>query len=392
MLPMRHMQARVAQPPPLDIKVVGRPEKFAGERSRWREWQFICRSFIVMLMLFTVAELDYIESAEQELRLEVMSEVYRAKASQLWYVLSQLLLGSALKLMQRCQFCNGIEAWRQLHRYFGDRGTASTTGQLHQILDYEFGDNLEILPERLEEWRLLVNQYNVHQSLAGELFDEVCKAVLVQGMPEPLKTQLQVAEGPQTFDRVLTMAENFVRTRRDWHVAPSQQLVKAEPMDVSFMGAMKGKFGKGQFGKGKFGKGKGEGKGKGKGISTAMTKMAFMGRCFLCGQMGHKGAECPHQTAAEDEDWDDQGGDSLQCHTCGGWGHPARFCSNRYFGNSMEMMVQQNGLSGQSGPPGLNSDVMTGGADGPATSKDFLMMMTLSPPTSEIEAGLGEVL
>jgi hypothetical protein len=59
---------------------------------------------------------------------------------------------------------------------------------MHEISHFDFGSEIEGLPESVSAFLVLKADYNSRHDL--DLFPEnVAKSALVDGMPEPLKTQ-----------------------------------------------------------------------------------------------------------------------------------------------------------------------------------------------------------
>jgi len=180
-------------------------------------------------------------------------------------------------------------------------------------MTFEFGKDLHELREKVSEWELLIVEYDSRHEVET-LADDVKKAILIGGMQEPLKTQLEMQEEGVSYEQLRDQVENFVRARLPWTQEGRREdepSVKkngdAMDIDTPLVAAMKGKFG----GKGK-GKGKGKYAGKGKSGKSAgkgkQQPLAFPGMCHKCGEFGHRAWECPHWT---DEDW--------TCWLCGGY-------------------------------------------------------------------------
>lgn len=90
----------------------------------------------------------------------------------------------------------------------------------------------------------MFSQYNAQGELE-ELTDHVCKTLMIQGAPEPLRTHLQVAEQSLSFAAFKNMVESYVKARVAWQ--------DSNPSSMRAVLAMMWK-----------GKGKGKAKGKGK--------------------------------------------------------------------------------------------------------------------------------
>jgi len=227
-------------------------------------------------------------------------------------------------------------------------------------MTFEFGKDLHELREKVSEWELLIVEYDSRHEVET-LADDVKKAILIGGMQEPLKTQLEMQEEGVSYEQLRDQVENFVRARLPWTQEGRREdepSVKkngdAMDIDTPLVAAMKGKFG----GKGK-GKGKGKYAGKGKsGKSAGKVKqqpLAFPGMCHKCGEFGHRAWECPHWT---DEDW--------TCWLCGGYGHRSYECGNANYvddGNAAMYLGPSTNQDQQDDyvpAPGLARPVSTG--------------------------------
>lgn len=124
----------------------------------------------------------------------------------------------------------------------------------------------------------------------------VKKTLLTAGAPEPLKTQVEVANPSLGYEDLRAMVENYISARASWKpIEPrdpssSDQSVATEgvPMEVAVVR---------------------KGKGKEKSRPTASFGQ-FGGNCLRCGAWGHRAAECVEGP----------------CHRCGLWGHSAANC------------------------------------------------------------------
>ena len=178
---------------------------------------------------------------------------------------------------------------------FEPRDGTSSLGMLQAILSFQFGGDLAALPERLDQYRVLVRDHEI--SNEPETVAENMKvAVLIKTCPEPLRTQLRLNLGNVgTFDRLNDYVMDFLRARKVWSAGtPNPSNSGATPTEVDYIGWSKGK-GKGKSkGNGKEkGKDKGQGKGKGKNKDKGTEEtVKFEGECFHCKKTGHCKSEC----------------------------------------------------------------------------------------------------
>eukprot|EP00969_Alexandrium_andersonii_P097242 4292080-Alexandrium_andersonii.AAC.1 len=68
---------------------------------------------------------------------------------------------------------------------------------LRAVLSFDFGTQLETVMDRLMEYEALIHRYE--EEIEPELLaDDIRKAVLIRGVPEPLRTHLQMNLGLYT--------------------------------------------------------------------------------------------------------------------------------------------------------------------------------------------------
>ncbi len=132
---------------------------------------------------------------------------------------------------------------------------ASTVGLLHYLLDYDFGSDLEHYADRLLKWELAVASYDKQNPLE-ELSDNIKKAVLIRGVPEPLRSQLQLAEPGLRYKDLRMNIEGYLKAQICWQLpladSSSSSCSPAESKQVFSLKGFKGYKCKGK-GKGKEG-------------------------------------------------------------------------------------------------------------------------------------------
>ncbi|CAE8627526.1 unnamed protein product [Polarella glacialis] len=282
-----------------------------------------------------------IESRDSPSILSSLTTIEKQKAQALWYVLQSLLREKALKVMRKAKVPsgNGLEAWRLLVHRNRDTSDDTALGMMQAIMSYKFGEKEEDVQDRLDDFEILCDKYDYLPDV-DEIQDNVKRAAVVKGRPEPLRTHLQLrSRENKTFDEVLDCIEGYLKAKEVWRDEESDKQHKQgkkddggmQPMDVDAVwkggkgkGAAKGGQGAcytcgktGHMSKycwsaGKCAKGgKAEGKGKGsKGDSKGKGgkgdkggKAGGKGVCYNCGKTGHMSKDCwsprtqqpPHQ-------------------------------------------------------------------------------------------------
>lgn len=281
--------------------------KFSGQDSAWVEWSFEARSEIVCRGIL---------SDDQLIKIEAMTEPCDAgnadlkeRASRLYHLLARSCKGAANLILRKIPRGNGFEAWRQLHQRYDRIDADSSMSVLACILSFDFGTEIAKLEDRLNQFDVLVYTYS-SANPTEEISEAVIKAILLQHLPEPLRSQLSLQVTAQTTLAVTrSKIDDYLRSHREFRqsfVVPdaSQSSATETNGDVH---ALQGKF----KGKG-FGKGKGFSKGKGKGKGKDMFKPIL------------------RDDPWSHDDEDDDAGWYTQCWMCGGWGHKERHCANNF--------------------------------------------------------------
>ena len=174
----------------------------------------------------------------------------------------------------------------------GESFQHDTTGLLQAILGFEMSDDLERIPDKLAEFELMVQRYNM---TSGEtLSGQVEKATILRTLPESLKSHLLVnAQRFTNGAEVRTAVRDNLMARREWRppTAMTREQDTSSPMDVDevtwrWKGGNSKRKGKD---KGKHSKGKGKGKDKDK---YGKVKSKKDTECWWCGKRGHTQRDC----------------------------------------------------------------------------------------------------
>ena len=136
--------------------------------------------------LISSEDLERAAGSTTSLPLTGQSPEARVKSGTLYYLLVLLCTGKAQVILRTVEVGNGVEGWRVLSARYDRRDTTSTTGLLQAILGFEMSDDLERIPDKLAEFELMVQRYNM---TSGEtLSGQVEKATILRTLPEPLKS------------------------------------------------------------------------------------------------------------------------------------------------------------------------------------------------------------
>ena len=247
----------------MDTKLLSKVPTWNGDEDLWFEWSFAFRAYCVVSGLISSEDLEGAAGSNISLPLAGQSPEGRVRSGTLYYLLVLLCSGKAQVILRSVEVGNGVEGWRVLSARFDRRDSTSTTGLLQAILGFEMSDDLEHIPDKLAEFELMTQRYNM---TSGEtLSGQVEKATILRTLPEPLKSHLLVnAQRFTNGAEVRTAVRDYLMARREWKppTAMMRERDTSSPMDVDAVTwKWQGSNNKGKGkGKGKHGKGKGKGK------------------------------------------------------------------------------------------------------------------------------------
>jgi hypothetical protein len=96
----------------VDMRVLGKPSSFSGDRESWRSWSFTMKAFAAA-MSSELRRLMDSASATQTMILNIALTTEQQRwSSQLYYMLSLTTTGEALRRLQNVAEGEGAEGWR----------------------------------------------------------------------------------------------------------------------------------------------------------------------------------------------------------------------------------------------------------------------------------------
>ena len=217
----------------MDTKLLSKVPTWNGDEDQWFEWSFAFRAYCVVSSLISSEDLERAAGSTTSLPLSGQSPEARVKSGTLYYLLVLLCTGKAQVILCTVEVGNGVEGWRVLSARYDRRDTTSTTGLLQAILGFEISDDLERIPDKLAEFELMVQRYNM---TSGEtLSGQVEKATILRTLPEPLKSHLLVnAQRFTNGAEVRTAVRDYLMARRECRqpTAMTRERDTSSPMDV----------------------------------------------------------------------------------------------------------------------------------------------------------------
>merc|ERR1712194_964585 len=158
-------RTQASRPPPaamqhgmVDTRLLGKPEKWNGNDSTWKDWRFVVRAYLHAAMpsigpLLNRAEGEDAAQVECE---HLADPVENAASQQLYYVLVLLTTERALDKVQAAGEGEGALAWRHMHWQWEPRSRSRFTSMLLAILGFRFaGDgqaSIEAFQENMREF------------------------------------------------------------------------------------------------------------------------------------------------------------------------------------------------------------------------------------------------
>eukprot|EP00434_Breviolum_minutum_P037111 symbB.v1.2.032893.t1/scaffold4013.1/size46388/4 len=261
--------------------VVKMPEVFGTEdheadARNWRDFLLNFKSWLFYADKTFESGLSNVESNPKNVvSLAAMNEESKAKAVQLYAILTRLLKGKPLRLLRQQDDRNGLEVYRQLCQLYTPQSKTRALSVLQAFMQFPVFTKDKTLSEQILSLERLRSEYT--KCSGQDLSDDLCLSVLVRCLPSQLRQHVQLQmQDTHTFNDIKNYALSYELTTSSWttsKVHTELGVIPAPlpaggpaPMEIDALTA-KGK-GKGKF-KGKFdgknGKGKKGGKSKSSG-------------------------------------------------------------------------------------------------------------------------------
>ena len=217
----------------MDAKFLSKVPIWNGDEDQWFEWFFAFRAHCVVSILISRSSLERAAGSTTSLPLSGQSPEARVRSGTLYYLLVLLCTEKAQVILRTVEVGNGVEGWRVLSARYDRRDTTSTTGLLQAILGFEKSDDLERISDKLAEFELMVQRYNM---TSGEtLSGQVEKVTILRTLPELLKSHLLVnAQRFTNGAEARTAVRDYLMARREWRppTAMTRERDTNSPMDV----------------------------------------------------------------------------------------------------------------------------------------------------------------
>ena len=328
-------------------KVVRMPDSFGSEdqehdQKGWRDFLHNFKSWLFYADGSFETGLSNVDQHPKDvLDLNAMEPEHKAKAVQLYAILSGLLKGKPLRVLRQQEDRNGLEVYRQLVQTFTPSSRSRSLSLLQALMQFPQFTKDRTLAEQILSLDRLRSEY---QRCAGQdISDDLAVSILVKCLPTAIRQhiQLQITD-KHSYSDIKAFVQTYEMTTSTWSAArvhnelgvvnSSSATGGPAPMEVdavTWKGHGKGKNGKDGY------KGKGKGKDKGKGKNSQFTgahKGKGKGKDFSKGKSNSGGGGKGYGQS--------QKLDPNQCLYCHGYGH-RKFQCRKYQADKAAGNVRQ---------------------------------------------------
>lgn len=168
----------------VDTRVLGKPETFKGEPSKYRDWIFILKSYLGAIDSRFPELLENVEGSDVAMYNATLTQQEVDLSSQLYYILVMLLRDRPLDRMHNVGIGEGLEGYRQLSLEYEPKVQSRFVGLLMSILSFSFDGDI---PAKVAEFERKIKEYE--QQPSQSITDDVKYGVLIMGV-----TDLQVKQ------------------------------------------------------------------------------------------------------------------------------------------------------------------------------------------------------
>ena len=183
-------------------RLLGRPKCFSGREDEWHDWSLkfgaIAATLSDHVSVWMSGALQHTAEITWDQAGEASALIF---ARQMYTFVIHLCEGRALAIVRGAPDHNGLEAWRQLRKWYQPKTRSSCLALLNEILGRDLGTKEQFL-QRMKDWENATLEYN--RTASAPLQEEVLVAVLISRSPKEVRTYLhvQVREGTAKLSHV----------------------------------------------------------------------------------------------------------------------------------------------------------------------------------------------
>ena len=187
-----------------DPKIIGKPGLFKGDEGTWMEWSFAVRSYFHLTGWISDSILMNAEIRKEPILLDEIPEQKRTSSDMMYHYHTNLRSRRAQAYVRVVPRGNGLEAWRRLVQPFEHDDIDSSFDLYQAILNYTFSSDLANIEDQLTDLDLLVQTYEERSQ--DLIADHVLRGIIMNGVPEPLRTHLRVCSAQYGTSRTIRIA------------------------------------------------------------------------------------------------------------------------------------------------------------------------------------------
>ena len=102
----------------LDLRSLSKPQRFNGQEQKWRDWRFSFEAYCGLLADDFQVTMEQSAAHPTPVSMTALPTRKQEFSKTLFFLLVQLLEGRALAILKMIKDQNGMEAWRQLVKFY----------------------------------------------------------------------------------------------------------------------------------------------------------------------------------------------------------------------------------------------------------------------------------
>ena len=129
----------------VDIKIIGKPERFTGRYEDWSDFKFKLVNYMTAIDLNYRLELEHVSTTLTEIIETALStDDQRMRSASLYTVLASICTGEALKICKKVRSGSGFEIFRLMCKKYEPILGSRAIAVLQHIIIPEFPNEREV--------------------------------------------------------------------------------------------------------------------------------------------------------------------------------------------------------------------------------------------------------